>query len=488
MPCYIKAREMALPRGDLVTQRLWETRRQFRQLWFKVWSGGFLVVLIGFALTWFYLEPAPPRTIVIAAGPREGAYFEFARQYALQLEQHGITLEVRPTAGSLENYRLLVSDPEVHLALVQGGTAPKALLRSDQGQSNQIEAIASLYYEPVWIFYRADEIYHDLRRLHDAKIAIGEDGSGAQSIAKILLAENGIDLSDQSKIVPVGGKKAVQQLTDGDVDAAILVSSPTSPLIRNLLRNEQVRLMSLDRCEAYPRLHPYLSCVTLERGVIDLENDLPARDVRLIAPAANLVAAPDLHDSLVPLLLKVASACHAKGNSLVQAGLFPSTKQVEFPLNESARIYFESGPPFLQKYLPFWVAAGIDRGKILLLPIFALLLPLCKLAPPLYRWRIRSRIYRWYEILRAIESDLRTHAKLNALRKHATTLSRMEQELDDLDCVPLAYMEEFYNLRLHGEFVERRVTRALQAAEESASWPIPAEALPPSDPSEAADQ
>jgi hypothetical protein len=189
------------------------------------------------------------------------------------------------------------------------------------------------------------------------------------------------------------------------------------------------------------------------------------QDVRLIAPAANLVAAPGLHDSLVPLLLKVASAVHTKGNTLARAGQFPSTELVEFPLNESARIYFESGPPFLQKYLPFWVAAGIDRSKIFLLPILALLIPLCKMAPPLYRWRIRSRIYRWYEILREIEGELRKNAELKVLRKHATTLSSMEQELDDLDCVPLAYMEEFYNLRLHEEFVDRRVTQALQAAE-----------------------
>jgi hypothetical protein len=140
---------------------------------------------------------------------------------------------------------------------------------------------------------------------------------------------------------------------------------------------------------------------------------------------------------------------------------------VEFPLNESARIYFESGPPFLQKYLPFWVAAGIDRSKIFLLPIVALMIPLLKLAPPLYRWRIRSRIYRWYEILREIEGELRRHADLKALQKHSATLARMEQELDELDCVPLAYMEEFYNLRLHGEFVERRVKQALQDAENS---------------------
>jgi hypothetical protein len=459
---------MALPRSDLVTQRLLETRRQFRHLWFKVWSGGFLVVVAGFALTWFLLEPAPPRTIVIAAGSQEGAYYRFAEQYADLLAQYGITLEIEATAGSLDNYRLLASDPNVDLAMVQGGTALEVALPLNVAlPMNQVEAIASLYFEPVWVFYRSDEPYHDLRRLRDAKIAIGEDGSGTQSVAKTLLEENGIDLSDRTRIFPVGGKEAAHQLTDGQIDAAIFVISPTSPIVRKLLLDGQLRLMSLDRSEAYPQRHPFLCCVTLERGVIDLETDMPSHDVQLIAPVANLVAAPHLHDSLVPLLLKVASAVHAKGSTLVRAGQFPTTEFVEFPLNESARIYFESGPPFLQKYLPFWVAAGIDRSKIFLLPIVALMIPLLKLAPPLYRWRIRSRIYRWYEILREIEGELRRHADLKALQKHSATLARMEQELDELDCVPLAYMEEFYNLRLHGEFVERRVKQALQNAENS---------------------
>ncbi|MGI9457008.1 MAG: hypothetical protein ACR2NU_10625, partial [Aeoliella sp.] len=130
-------------------------------------------------------------------------------------------------------------------------------------------------------------------------------------------------------------------------------------------------------------------------------------------------------------------------------------------------LYFESGPPFLQKYLPFWIASAIDRGKILLIPALTLLLPLFRVAPPLYRWRIRSRIYRWYLILRKIEGDMRKHADGKTLWEHSATLSTMETELDDLDSVPLSYMQEFYNLRLHVEFIERRVSRALDAVTES---------------------
>ncbi len=205
----------------------------------------------------------------------------------------------------------------------------------------------------------------------------------------------------------------------------------------------------------------------LEEGVVDLERNYPKSNVHLIAPAANLVANKSLHDSLVPVLLRAADTVHQNEPSLFQHPQLPSAQYIEFPLNASAKLYFESGPPLLQKYLPFWVASFFDRGAILLLPALTLLFPLFKIAPPLYRWRIRSRIYRWYKLLREMETDLRGVDDIEKLRVHWNTLQIMETELDDLQDVPLAYMQEFYSLRLHIEFVERRVIRRLRLNNDS---------------------
>lgn len=446
---------MDIKAGNLLAQQFQETRRQLRKLWFKLWGVGLLVVVFGFLITWFFVKPAPPRQITIAAGPRDGAYYAYASQYASVLERHGVELEVLETAGSIENCELLETDRKVQLAIVQGGTIPQQMVFPQR-----MESLASLYLEPVWVFYRSSEPYGDLRDLCERKIAVGRHDSGTRAIAETLLAENGVISAEATELVEVGGRDAMRWLLEGTVDAAFFVLSPETPLVRRLVQNEEMRLLSFERHAAYARIHPYLSETTLRRGAMDLAADLPARDIPLIAPAANLVAATELHDALVPLLLKAATQVHEHGDVLVRKGRFPSTEFVETPLNESARLYFEHGPPFLQKYLPFWVASAIDRGKILLLPAITLLLPLFKIAPPLYRWRIRSRIYRWYELLRQIELDITNQAPPETLEKHRLTLSEMELELDELDSVPLPYMEEFYNLRLHVEFVERRVKRA----------------------------
>lgn len=451
---------MSFRKSSLLTEHFRETRRQVRGLVLKIWGGGFLLVLIGFALAWFYIQPAPPRTIVIATGPQEGAYFQFAKSYSDYLLDQGVQLELRPTAGSLENYRLLQSDPEVNLAIVQGGSVP-----DEVRQAGNIESLASLYFEPVWVFYRGDETYTDLRDLRELRIAVGLPGSGTESMAELLLGENGIDEAAGAQLVHAGGGDAARQLQEGQVDAAVFVMSPQAAIIRQLIGRPDIRLLNFQRHAAYASRHPFLTSVTLKRGVIDLQRDYPATDVNLVAPAANLVATSELHDALIPLLLRAATETHRRDGSLLQHGRLPSTEFIEFPLNGSAQRFFENGPPFLQKYLPFWIASAVDRGKILLLPALTLLFPLLRVAPPLYRWRIRSRIYRWYEILRGIEADLRSPQDAEVLQKHATTLATMEGELDDLRSVPLAYMQEFYNLRLHVEFVERRLQRVVESAD-----------------------
>jgi hypothetical protein len=199
--------------------------------------------------------------------------------------------------------------------------------------------------------------------------------------------------------------------------------------------------------------------VILERGVIDLALDLPRHPVRLIAPAANLVATRELHDAFIPLLLEAATDVHSAGGLLTDSGAHPSLDAVEFPPNESARQYLTHGASFFQRHLSFWVASLIDRTKIMLVPLLMLLVPLVKLAPPVYRWRIRSRIFRWYDILRRVDQSLPIEGR-DELADCERMLTKMERELEEIT-IPLAYMEEFYNLHLHIDLVKRRVAGRL---------------------------
>ena len=437
-------------------ENLTDSADDFRNLEWRLWAVVTLLTVAGFALAWHFVEPAPPSQIVIAAGPKDGAYFQVAQKYAEYFAENGIELTVRETAGSIENYELLLADNDVNLAFAQGGTSPPA----EVGQ-HHLEGLASVYLEPFWVFTLGDEVQTDLRSLTDKRITIGPEGSGTAPLARLMLRENGITDDAPTEFVSIGGSEAAKQLRSGEVDAAIFVGSPQSQVISDLLADPKVRLLSLARHEAYAFRYPFLANVKISRGVIDLAHDIPDRDAHLVAPAAMLVCTEEFHDAFVPLLLQAARRVNATAGVTVSREEFPSRLYLEHELNESARQFLDTGPPFLQRFLPFWVASAVERGKLFLLPFVALFLPLLKLTPPIYRWRIRSRIYGWYEVLRQIDQYVGPSSDPNILKSHLETLNEMEKELESARSVPLSYMQEFYNLRLHIEFVERRIRKQL---------------------------
>jgi hypothetical protein len=263
-----------------------------------------------------------------------------------------------------------------------------------------------------------------------------------------------------------GGRAAADALKSGQVDAAVFVFSPRHPMSAELLRTPGLQLMTFERHEAYARVFPFLSDVKLPRGTVDLSKDLPGEDVYLLAPAANLVCRKGTHPAIVSLLIKAATRAHERGDLISPPNTLPSTKYIEFPLDPAADDHFRHGPPFLQRVIPsFWVAAFVDRMKILLLPLITLLIPLARVLPPVYVWRIRSKIYRWYRVLREIDKTVRAAPTAaaggpatdpNALAAELAVLGQMDQELSDQK-VPLSYMSEVYNLRVHTDYLRRRI-------------------------------
>lgn len=468
--------------------------RQFsprRVEYLKVWAPIIAIVSIGFLLASVFVKPAPPSRITIASGSRSGAYFAFASRYAATFAEAGIDLVVRETAGTRENYQLLGdSSSGVSAAIVQGGVIQTAF------QTRSFESVASLYYEPIWIFHRGDEPFRDLKQLAGLTIAIGPPGSGSRPVAEALLQECGLvdrrsgnsltttagdhstteieALRGGTRLSPLGNSLAAKALLAGEIDAAILVISPLSETVKQLIAADDVQLANLDLADAYARRLPYLSAVRLPRGVLDLSAVRPRSDVTLLAPTANLIVRGDIHASVVPLFAKAVKDAHAEGGLLAEPGTFPSSRHTEFPLNVAAKHYFENGSSFLYRVLPFWAASLADRMKIFALPLLTLILPMFRIAPPLYRWSIRRRIYLWYRVLRKIDEDLhRAEAgDRTGLDADIAHLVRLNREVSTTTIVPLSYMQEFYQLRMHIELTRYRVHELLKGLADAQRKPF----------------
>lgn len=417
-----------------------------------VWGPVVGITLIGCLIAWSFVPAAPPTTIVVATGNPEGAYFAYAKQYRELLAQRGIDVEVRPTAGSSENLEL-VSEGEAQIGFLQGGVL--------QGKAPPgVEAVCSTYLEPLWVFHRLGGEVDELRAFHGKRIAVGAPGSGTRPVALELLASCGIS-PQTSTLLEVGGREAVEALRSGAADVAFFVSSHRSALIRDLLAAPGVKLLDFARQKAHARRNAYLTDILLPEGGVDMIKNVPDHDVRLLAPAATLIVREDLPAGFVTVLLQAATEVHGRGGLFEDSGAFPSTRLVELPLSDEARRYFKSGPSFLFRLLPFGLAAWLARVKIMLVPLLTLLFPLIKIAPPVYKWRIRSRIFRWYGVLREIDLKLTT-APETELAAAIETLERLQDEVVNEVSVPLSYMDEFYQLRLHVKYVLGRVRGTYQ--------------------------
>jgi len=431
------------------------------RLQFRTWSRrdllialapAVLLMVVAFIVAFHFVQPAPPKKIVMASGTKEGRYGYYAKQYKAFLERNGITLELHPSSGAVQNMALLMDENSgVDVAFVQGGTGFGA-------NAPDLVSLGSLYYEPLWVFYRGAPI-KDLDGLRGKKIAIGAEESGTRALALQLLAMNGAVLPP-TQLLPSSGKEAEEQLTKGKIDTLIMVAPADSNLVGRLMAAPGVHLLSFERAEAYTRLFPYLTKLILPRGVLDLAADIPSRDIVLVAPTANLIARDSLHPALAYLLMRAATEIHSGAGVFDREGEFPAPRDTGFPLSETAKRYYKSGPPLLQRYLPFWAANLVDRLWVVLLPILAVSIPLVRMVPPVYRWRVRSRIYRWYARLKEIELGLNDNADAATLEAFLKRLEDIEASVNRIP-TPLAYSDNLYSFRAHIDLVRQRIAQRL---------------------------
>jgi len=398
------------------------------------------------ALVVWLVDPAPPRTITISAGPQDSSFMQMADAYRTILARNGVRLNVLESDGSVQNLeRLLNPKWHVDVALVQGGVA------SDKDVSS-LMSLGSVAYLPMVVFYRGSGLTR-LSQLEGKRIAIGREGSGTRLLALKLLDANGIDPGGETTLLPLDGLQAATQLVSGNVDAALLSGdSATRTLMLRLLTIPGISVMSLDESGAYTRLFPYLESIDLPPGVLDLRHRIPPDVVHLIGPTVEIVARNTLHPAISDLLIEAASEVNGSPGLLQRAGEFPNTSAHDFRISEDAMRYYRSGKSFLYRTLPFWLASVTDRLLVLLLPLAVLVIPALRAIPALYSWRVRSRIYRYYGALIAIERDALKHTSEDERRQLIDELNEIERSLNTLR-MPLAYADAFYVLREHIGFV-----------------------------------
>lgn len=415
----------------------------------------FFGLIILFAVFWFF-HSAPPKTIIITSGDDGTRFRRSAERYAKILAQSGVTLKILKSAGSVENLKRL-EDPafKVDVGFVQAGVA--------KGRNTEnLVSLGSVFYEPLFIFYRSTKTYDALSRFSGKRLAIGEDGTGTQVLALELLARNGIKPGESTQLLKLDDDAAAAALLAGRIDAAFMMSdSASSRLVFDLLKKPRIRLFDFTQADAYTRRIAYLNKTVLPRGSIDFGKRIPDQDVNLIGPTVELIARADLHPALSDLLLEAATEVHSRPGLTNKRGEFPAPREEEYRISPDAARFYKSGKSFLYRYMPFQLASLLNRVVVVFVPTLLILIPGMRSVPKVFRWQMRLRIIRWYRALLVLEKSMAGPLTPDKGEEIERQLEQIERAVNKMK-VPASFADQFYDLRMNVDFVRAKLTRASQ--------------------------
>lgn len=422
---------------------------------------GFIAALFIFGASWIaldYFVPSPPSKITIATGAAGTGVDYFGKRYRERLASVGLNLDLRATAGTVENFKLLIDQNSgVDVGFVTGGTSENS--QASQLRASQLLSLGAVFNVPIWIFYSSPEPLGGLSQLKGKRIAVGAEGSGARGIAEIILGKVNID-SKTATLLPLAGNAAVDALSGGKVDAVFILSIPRAPAIKALLTNPHFRLLDFSTAEAFTRIFPGFVRLVLPKGMVEIDPPNPPNDVTLLGVSTKLIIRDTVHPAIVQLLAQTIKEEHGGPGLFQRAGEFPTSIDPEFPMSQIAIDYYKNGPSFLQEYLPFWMAIYARRMIAVVVAALAITLPVFSFAPRLYGWFVQQQTRKLYRRLRVVEKALQVELT-------APKVTALESEIKDIDQaangISMQNSDLYFMLRYHLNLTRTHLAEVSQA-------------------------
>ena len=394
------------------------------------------------AIVWFeftHLFPMPPSTLPIAGSISGDHYERVANRYKQILARQGIVLDVQSTSGAVDNLNLLRdANSGIQVGFVQGGI-------SNGQQAAGLLSLGQISYQPFWLFHQSSEPLDDMSQLKGKRIALGPIGSGGRAVTEKLLALGGVT-SETATLLPIAGYNAYDALAEGTIDVLFLAFTPDEPVLQLMLRDTRIQPLNFTKAEAIVRIFPFLSRLTLPRGIFDYEKSIPASDVNIVAATNVVLVRKDIHPTLIELLVQTMQETHGEAGRLFRANEFPIPTDPEYPMAERAREFYRSGPSSLNKYLPFWMTHYVQRGIALTVTVVAIIVPLFRHAPRFFRSLVGYRLSSMNRRLRTVEDRLQGDLTVADLSALDIELGHIDRAIH-LTKVPIQHSDLFFLMK-----------------------------------------
>lgn len=337
------------------------------------------VMAIALLVSFVIIKPSAPKGIILLTGPEGSAYHEIGMRLADGLRSRGLEAEVRVTDGGFANIEHLAAGAPDAVAF-----APSNIenVVDESVETDHLESLGSIAWEPLWIFYRAEHEITEIPELEGLKVSTGTRDTVVDFVAMKILRAN--DVLDGVVVVNSDDQtpaSVTRSLIEGEIDAAFATGTTASPWIRELLASDGISAFSLERAAAYEARFPGSASITIPRGVVDLGNDLPSRDLILLSSTTNLVALDDLYPALVPLLLDAVAQTRDRQRFTTDPERFPNGENTSLPIALAAKRFYDHGETGLGRFLPYNVTRWINHLGFVVLPLLTVVFILLKIVP-----------------------------------------------------------------------------------------------------------
>ncbi len=399
------------------------------------------IILLLLPILYIALESNNHKKVIkIAVGSKVDAYTQYAKEYAKEFKKEGVTLKLVETKGSVQAQEFLQKG-KVDFAFVQGGT-----------EYPNVYALANVFYEPIWIFYKGKEI-GDLKELKGKRIAICEKGSGILPVTLNLLDSVGIN-GWNSSFSRVPSAEAYEQLKANQIDAMFYIASADAPFLKRLMSLPNIHLLNfINTSNSYKQFfikrNRYFEIVTLYKNAFDLQKEIPRQDYKLLAKNT-LLATYNASDKMVRLMLKIATKIHSKVGIFHDENTFPNASKLKIKQHPASKSYFRNPTNYYEEHFPYWIAETLNRVDNyffrFILPLIALFAFFIEVVLPTFDLYGRRKINRWYSRINGIDTKIST-IPLQEAKRRREKLREILSEIRNTDDIPAKHMADFYTLQ-----------------------------------------
>ncbi len=422
----------------------------YKQRWSWLYIPIFMLsgILLMLAVTeWM---PLPPSTITIVAGDQPGNHESLAKLYRIELEQKRINASIVYTKSWSELSKTLAGTAQ---------TAPFGFAQGiyATGSSPDIQALAVVAREPVWIFCRIPAV-KQISQLAGLRVAAGPLESSSHKVAKLMLAHAGV-AAVQWHYAPI--TSAANDLLDGKIDALIYVAGAQMPVVRQLSIAPGIQLLGIDHAVSLSARERSLRPFSLPQGAIELAGNIPPDDLTMQASLTHLLVPQATHPALQRLLIDVATAVHERPTFLQRHAEFPNTYATDFELSPVARNYTQGEKPMFESLLPYWWAQLAELLVFAVLPIILVTWFVLALTPSIFDLRVNAVLQHYYGELKFLENEIPLATSLQpiAIGKLMKKLNLLERQVIALE-LPDTFADRWYTLREHLAAARDRIIKS----------------------------